>query len=207
MPAPTFGLLLVAAFGVQGAPKIALVFIGTFPHLVLMLANTTRLLDRNLVEAGLTLGASKGTLMRHVVVPGILPSVYTDLRVLLGWAWTWLVIAELIGTKTGLTAFIDTNGDRRNFDRVFPVIIMIGVIGFVTDQLLQLLARKLFPYAFTEARQGIAATVWIMLTGWMRSEKVQVAHEENRTPRPLVDPALKALSQQAAHTQPPAGSS
>ncbi len=160
MPAPTFSLLLVAAFGVEGAPKIALVFIGTFPHMVLMLANTTRLLDRNLIEAAQTLGARRGTLLGKVVVPGVVPNVYNDLRVLLGWAWTWLVIAELIGTKTGLTGFIDTQGARRNFDRVFPVIIMIGVIGFTTDQLLQIIARRLFPWAYPETNRGGLGRFW-----------------------------------------------
>ena len=161
MPAPTFSLLLVAAFGVEGAPKLALVFIGTFPHLLLMVANTTRTLDANLLEAAQTLGAKKATLMSRVVVPGILPDLFNDLRVLLGWAWTWLVIAELIGTKTGLTGFIDTQGARRNFDRVFPVIIMIGCIGFTTDQLLQMLARKLFPWAHPSS----ARWEW---TAWVR---------------------------------------
>ncbi len=146
MPAPTFGLLLQAMFGVAGAPKLALVFIGTFPHLVLMLGNTTRGLDRSLLEAAQTLGAKPGRLFKNVIVPGVLPRMYGDLRVLLGWAWTWLVIAELIGEKTGLTSFIDTQGGKYNFDRVFPVIIMIGIIGFTTDQLLQSLARVLFPW-------------------------------------------------------------
>ncbi len=146
MPAPTFGLLLQAMFGVAGAPKLALVFIGTFPHLVLMLGNTTRGLDRSLLEAAQTLGAKPARLFRSVIVPGVLPRMYGDLRVLLGWAWTWLVIAELIGEKTGLTAFIDTQGGKYNFDRVFPVIILIGVIGFATDQLLQSLGRTLFPW-------------------------------------------------------------
>lgn len=155
MPAPTFGLLLQAMFGVAGAPKLALVFVGTFPHLVLMLGNTTRGLDRSLLEAAQTLGAKPSRLFKKVIVPGVLPRMYGDLRVLLGWAWTWLVIAELIGEKTGLTAFIDTQGGKYNFDRVFPVIIMIGIIGFTTDQLLQSLARVLFPWEFTGGRGWI----------------------------------------------------
>jgi len=159
MPAPTFGLLLQAMFGVAGAPKLALVFIGTFPHLVLMLGNTTRGLDRSLVEAAQTLGAKPGRLFKNVIVPGVLPRMYGDLRVLLGWAWTWLVIAELIGEKTGLTAFIDTQGGKYNFDRVFPVIIMIGIIGFTTDQLLQSLARVLFPWEFAGGRGWIGRMV------------------------------------------------
>ena len=159
MPAPTFGLLLVAAFGVGGAPKIVLVFIGTFPHMVLMIADTARLLDAKLLEAAEALGARRSGLLRHVVVPGILPSLYEDLRTLLGWAWTWLVIAELVGTKTGLTAFIDIQGGKYNFDRVFPVIILIGVIGFATDQFLQAMAYRLFPWEFPRHRPSLFSRI------------------------------------------------
>lgn len=192
MPAPTFGLLLIVLFGIERAPKIALVFVGTLPHLVLMLANTTRLLDRNLVEAAQTLGAKRTTLLTRVVIPGVVPKVYNDLRVLLGWAWTWLVIAELIGTKTGLTGFIDTQGQRRNFDRVFPVIIMIGVIGFLTDQFLQVLAHKLFPWEHTEKRQGFFATLWIMLTAWLPRRDTSAATQST------VEPVTPATAQGAA---------
>lgn len=181
MPAPTFSLLLVAILGVEGAPKTALVFIGTFPHMVLMLANTTRLLDRSLLEAAQTLGARRGRLLKHVVIPGILPKLYNDLRVLLGWAWTWLVIAELIGTKTGLTGFIDTQGTRRNFDRVFPVIIMIGVIGFLTDQVLQMIARRLFPWEYAHAKRGFFATLMLVLR---RHHKT---HQAPPQPEPATD--------------------
>ncbi|MEM9281454.1 MAG: hypothetical protein AAGA96_06485, partial [Verrucomicrobiota bacterium] len=68
------------------------------------------------------------------------------LRILLGWAWTWLVIAELIGVKSGLTEFIETQGRFRNFDMVYPVIILIGLIGFFTDQFLALMRGVVFPY-------------------------------------------------------------
>ena len=77
--------------------------------------------------------------------PASLPNLYNDLRILLGWAWTWLVIAELIGVKSGLTEVIETQGRFRNFDQVFPVIILIGVTGFVTDQILAWLHGILFP--------------------------------------------------------------
>lgn len=147
MPAPAFSTLLVAIFDVHDAPKVALVFLGTFFQLVLVISNTARGLDRSLIEASQTLGASRTDVLFRVIVPGILPQMYNDLRILLGWSWTWLVIAELIGAKSGLTEFIDTQGGRfRNFDRVFPVIIMIGLIGFFTDQLLSWLRAFLFPW-------------------------------------------------------------
>ncbi|MDF1737931.1 MAG: ABC transporter permease [Verrucomicrobiales bacterium] len=147
MPAPTFSTLLVAIFLANDAPKIALVFVGTFFQLVLVVSNTTRRLDLPLLEAAQTLGANQWQLVTKVVIPGILPNLYNDLRILLGWAWTWLVIAELIGVKSGLTEFIETQGRFRNFDMVYPVIILIGLIGFFTDQILALLRGVIFPYS------------------------------------------------------------
>ena len=153
MPAPTFSVLFVAFLGTSDAPKIMLVFVGTFFQLVLVIANTTRLLENSLLEAAQTLGANRRQLLGRVILPGILPNLYNDLRILLGWAWTWLVIAELIGEKTGLTGFIDTQGTRYNFDRVFPVIILIGLTGFFTDRLLHWLRHLFFPWT-EEVRQA-----------------------------------------------------
>lgn len=147
MPAPTFSTLLVAVLLAGDAPKIALVFIGTVFQMILVVSKTTRLLDPSLLEAAQTLGAKPRQMITHVVIPGILPNLYNDLRILLGWAWTWLVIAELIGVKSGLTEFIETQGRFRNFDRVFPVIILIGLTGFVTDQVLSWLHGVFFPWA------------------------------------------------------------
>mgnify|MGYP001172404960 FL=1 len=153
MPAPTFSVLFVAFLGTSDAPKIMLVFVGTFFQLVLVIANTTRLLENSLLEAAQTLGANRRQMLARVILPGILPNLYNDLRILLGWAWTWLVIAELIGEKTGLTGFIDTQGTRYNFDRVFPVIIMIGLTGFFTDRLLYWMRHLFFPWT-EEVRQA-----------------------------------------------------
>ncbi|RYD48740.1 MAG: ABC transporter permease subunit, partial [Verrucomicrobiaceae bacterium] len=143
---PTFSTLLVAVLSAHDAPKVALVFIGTVFQMVLVVSKTTRLLDPALLEAAQTLGAKPRQLITNVVLPGILPNLYNDLRILLGWAWTWLVIAELVGVKSGLTGFLDTQGTFRNFDRVFPIIILIGITGFVTDQILAWFHGVFFPW-------------------------------------------------------------
>jgi NitT/TauT family transport system permease protein len=161
MPAPTFSTLLVAVLLAGEAPKVALVFIGTVFQMVLVISKTTRLLDPSLLEAAQTLGAKPRQLLANVVIPGVLPNLYNDLRILLGWAWTWLVIAELIGIKSGLTEFIETQGRFRNFDRVFPIIILIGVTGFLTDQFLSWLHGLLFPWSGKSGRlsRGIFSAV------------------------------------------------
>jgi NitT/TauT family transport system permease protein len=129
LPAPAFGALAVAILGIHDAPKIAIIFIGTFFQQVLVIANTTRKLELPLLEAAMTLGARRLHLLFKVVLPGILPDIYRDQRILLGWAWTYLIVAELIGTSSGITWFITQQARYRNFDKVFAAIMMIGYGG------------------------------------------------------------------------------
>lgn len=146
LPAPAFGALAVAILGIHDGPKIAIIFIGTFFQQVLIIANTTRKLDVALLEAALTLGAKKFQLLFRVVIPGILPDLFRDQRILLGWAWTYLIVAELIGTSSGITWFITQQARYKNFENVYAAIIMIGIIGVVTDILLARLGKRLFPW-------------------------------------------------------------
>lgn len=149
LPAPAFGALAVAILGIHQAPKIAIVFIGTFFQQVLVVANTTRKLDPALLEAAQTLGARRLSLLFRVVVPGIATDLYRDMRILLGWAWTYLIVAELIGTSSGITWFITQQARYKNFDNVFAGILIIGIIGLVTDLLLAWLGRRIFPWQRT----------------------------------------------------------
>ncbi|MCB1203875.1 MAG: ABC transporter permease [Verrucomicrobiae bacterium] len=183
MPAPTFSTLLVAIFLANDAPKIALVFVGTIFQLVLVVANTTRGLDLPLLEAAQTLGAKQRQLLTSVVIPGILPNLYNDLRILLGWAWTWLVIAELVGVKSGLTEFIETQGRWRNFDSVYPVIILIGMIGFFTDQVLAVLRRFLFPWTSEAAAKAnpIIRAIFFLPNLLRRAAADRLPYEAPRT--------------------------
>ncbi len=144
MPAPAFGPLAVAILGINDAPKIAIIFIGTFFQQVLVIANTTRQFDHTLIETAQTLGANRFALLTNVIVPGALPDLYRDMRILLGWAWTYLIVAEIIGAKSGISLFITQQAKYRNYDKVFAGIIIIGLIGFLTDQILGLIGRHIF---------------------------------------------------------------
>jgi NitT/TauT family transport system permease protein len=152
LPAPAFGALAVAVLGIYDGPKIAIIFIGTFFQQVLIIANTTRKLDRTLIEAARTLGTRGSRLITRVVLPGILPDLYRDQRILLGWAWTYLLVAELIGTSSGITFFITQQARYQHFDNVYAAIIIIGVIGLGSDLLLAALGRKLFPWDQAQKR-------------------------------------------------------
>ena len=144
LPAPAFGALAVAILGINDAPKIAIIVIGTLFQQILIIANTTRMVDRGLIEAGYTLGTNKLKSLFHVVIPAALPDIYRDLRVLLGWAWTYLIVSELIGTTSGITWFITQQARYQNFDNVYAAILIIGVIGLLCDVILMKLGQRMF---------------------------------------------------------------
>jgi NitT/TauT family transport system permease protein len=144
LPAPAFGALMVAVLGIYDGPKIAIIVIGTFFQQVLVISNTTRKLDYSLIEAAMTLGTNKWKLLQHVVIPGILPNLFVDMRILLGWAWTYLIVAELIGTSSGITLFITQQARYQHFENVYAAIFIIGFIGLSTDLILAWLGRLMF---------------------------------------------------------------
>ncbi len=146
LPAPAFGALAVAILGIYDGPKVAIIVIGTLFQQVLIVANTTRKLDFALIEAALTLGTRNAKLLSRVVIPGILPDLYRDQRILLGWAWTYLIVAELIGTTSGITWFITQQARYQHFPNVYAAIFLIGIIGLGTDMVLAALGRRLFPW-------------------------------------------------------------
>ncbi|WP_032862785.1 ABC transporter permease [Acinetobacter sp. NIPH 2100] len=146
LPAPAFGALAVAILGINDAPKIAIIVIGTLFQQILIIANTTRMVDRGLVEAGYTLGTNKLKSLFHVVIPAALPDIYRDQRVLLGWAWTYLIVSELIGATSGITWFITQQARYQNFDNVYAAILIIGVIGLLCDLILMKLGTYLFKW-------------------------------------------------------------
>ena len=144
MPAPAFGALAGAVLGIYDAPKIAIIVVGTFFQQVLVIANTVRRHDPALIEAAQTLGARRSQLLLRVIVPSCIVDLYNDQRILLGWAWTYLIVAEVVGVSSGITFFINQQAKYRNFDNVYAAIIIIGVIGLATDQALAFVGQRIF---------------------------------------------------------------
>jgi NitT/TauT family transport system permease protein len=163
MPPPVFGALMVAVLGIEEGPKIAIIFIGTVFQMIRVVANTTRLIDPALLEAAQTLGATRRRLVTRVILPGALPNLYNDLRILLGAAWTLLTIAELIGATSGISYFINQQGKYRHYENVFAGIAMIGILGLVVDKILSVIGGRLFPWQ-EKSPVGLWGEIWGVLS-------------------------------------------
>jgi NitT/TauT family transport system permease protein len=147
LPASAFIPLLILWAGIGEAQKLAVIFIGSFFQLVLMIAVSVGNTRRDLVEAAYTLGAADSGIVVRVLLPSAAPEIAETLRMVLGWAWTYVIVAELIGASSGIGHMITDSQALLATDQIIFGIIVIGVFGLVADLAFKALNRKLFPWA------------------------------------------------------------
>ncbi|URI06184.1 ABC transporter permease [Aquincola tertiaricarbonis] len=148
MPAVAFIPLVMVWVGIDEGAKVAIIFIGTFFQMVLMVAEDVRRVPAAQIEAAQTLGATRGEIIQQVLVPSAKPALLDTLRVTMGWAWTYLVVAELVAASSGLGFAILKALRFLQTDKIFGGILLIGLIGLAIDQLMRLAHRKAFGYLY-----------------------------------------------------------
>ena len=146
LPVPALVPLTLIWLGIGEGSKVALLWIGTFFQLVLLVADDARRVPREFIETGRTLGAGDRALMTDVLVPAMLPNLVDSLRITLGWCWTYLIVAEIVASNSGIGYELWTARRYGKTPEVFAGILTIGVIGLASDQALRLLHRRWFRY-------------------------------------------------------------
>ena len=146
LPASAFIPLLILWAGLGETQKLLVIFIGSFFQLVLMVAGTVGQTRRDLVEAAYTLGSGDSGVVRRVMIPMNAPEIAEILRLVLGWAWTYVIVAELIGSSTGIGHMIIDSQAQMATGQIIFGIIVIGLIGLVSDFAFKALNHWLFPW-------------------------------------------------------------
>jgi NitT/TauT family transport system permease protein len=147
LPASAFIPLLILWAGLGELQKLLVIFIGCVFQIVLMVAMTVSSVRRDLVEAALTLGARDRGILGRVLIPASAPDIAEILRLVLGWAWTYVIVAELIGSSSGIGHMIIDSQALLATGQIIFGIIVIGVIGLISDFLFKWTNRQLFPWS------------------------------------------------------------
>jgi NitT/TauT family transport system permease protein len=146
LPASAFVPLLILWAGIGETQKLLVIFIGSVFQLVLMVAVAVGQTRRDLVDAAYTLGSTDKGVVRRVLIPANAPEIAEILRLVLGWAWTYVIVAELIGSSSGIGhMIIDSQALLATGQMIFGIIV-IGVIGLISDFAFKALNRRLFPW-------------------------------------------------------------
>ncbi|MCF8011889.1 MAG: ABC transporter permease [Clostridiales bacterium] len=139
--------LTLLYFGIGDLQKFAVIFLGTFFQLVLLVSDAAAGVPKDLLRAASTLGATKWQSYRMVLIPASLPGIMDSLRITIGWAWTYLVVAEMVAANSGLGYMILRAQRFLAVDRIFAGLIIIGLLGLVTDHLFKLITEKAVPWS------------------------------------------------------------
>src|ERR671914_1751407 len=145
LPASAFVPLLILWAGIGEMQKLLVIFIGSVFQIILMVAITVSQVRRDLVEAAMTLGARDRGILGRVLIPASAPDIAEILRLVLGWAWTYVIVAELIGSSSGIGHMIINSQALLNTGQIIFGIIVIGLIGLISDFAFKALNRTLFP--------------------------------------------------------------
>ncbi len=147
LPASAFIPLFILWAGVGEKQKLLVIFVGSVFQIVLMVAVAVGSIRRDLVEAALTLGARDAGIVGRVMVPFAAPQIAEILRLVLGWAWPYVIVAELIGSSSGIGHMIIESQALLATGQMIFGIIIIGVIGLISDFLFKAVNQKLFPWS------------------------------------------------------------
>ncbi|WHZ09863.1 MAG: Histidine ABC transporter, permease protein [Burkholderiaceae bacterium] len=147
LPASAFIPLLILWAGVGEVEKLLIIFLGAVFQITLMVAVTVGGARRDLIEAAYTLGANRRGIVLRVLIPGAAPDIAETLRLVLGWAWTYVIVAELIGSSSGIGHMILDSQALLNTGQIIFGIILIGVIGLICDFAFKALNRRIFTWS------------------------------------------------------------
>jgi NitT/TauT family transport system permease protein len=146
LPVPALVPLTVVWFGIGDTMKIVLLWMGTFFQLVLLVADDAKRVPREYIEVGMTVGAKPRTVLSQIILPAMLPSMVDNLRITLGWCWTYVVVAEIVASNSGVGFVIMSARRYYKTPEIFAGILTIGLIGLFTDQAIRWAHRRYFAY-------------------------------------------------------------
>jgi len=149
-PLPPLGLytLIVLWLGIGEESKIALLFLAALPPISISATEAVAAIDKRYITAVQSLGATRGQLLRHVILPACLPGICTGMRISLGFTYSVLVAAEIVAATAGVGWMVWDAAKFLLSADVIMGLIVLGVTGLILDLLLRRLERALTPWRF-----------------------------------------------------------
>ena len=138
--------LIVIWFGIEETAKIVLIYLACFAPLAMAARAGVKSVMIEQINAAYSLGASKGQVIRYVIIPAALPEIFTGMRIAIGFGWTTLVAAEMVAANAGLGQMVLNASNFLRTDVVIMGIVVIGVVAYLFDLLMRYLERLFVPW-------------------------------------------------------------
>jgi NitT/TauT family transport system permease protein len=146
LPITAFIPLLILWFGIDETQKVAFLFLGTVVYLLPAVVDAIRVVPDELVQTAFTLGATKAQVIRTVLIPAALPQIFDGFRVMNAIAWTYIILAEIVNPQSGIGYILRLAEQHLKPEWSFAGILVVGVIGILTDLVIRTINRFLFSW-------------------------------------------------------------
>lgn len=142
-PLIAFLPLIIMLFGLGPLSKIIMTFLAAvFPVLINTMTGISNT-DANLIKMSRSFGAKDKTIFLKVSLPGSLPYIVAGMRVALGRALVYIVVAEQYGAAMGLGYLSSLAAQRFQIAMMFAPIVIIACLGAALTELLKAFERRL----------------------------------------------------------------
>jgi NitT/TauT family transport system permease protein len=140
--------LFVAWFGIGDSMKAHFLAFGIIVYLLPVVIQRIHETDKVYVQTAYTLGSTKWQTIRKVFFPDVMSKLFDDIRVLVAISWTYIIVAEMVNVNGGVGSMIFMAGRQARMDKVFAVLFVIIIIGFIQDKIFSYLDKILFPQKY-----------------------------------------------------------
>jgi len=140
--------LFIIWFGIEDQMKIAFLAFGIIVYLLPVVVQRIDEVEDVYLKTVFTLGATNWQTIRSVYLPAVMSKLMDDIRVLTAISWTYIIIAELLNRQGGIGSLIYIKARQGQVDRVFAVLLVIILIGFIQDRLFVYMDRRMFPHKY-----------------------------------------------------------
>ena len=146
MPVVAFVPLTILWTGTTDTQKFLVIWIGTFFQQALMFMDNIKRVPPDFIGFGRPVGLSDRKIVTRIILPSAAPQIWDTLRVSLGWAWTWVVLAELVAANSGLGYRITVAQRYFQTDTAIGYIVVLGILGLLSDQIMKFAGKRMFRY-------------------------------------------------------------
>jgi NitT/TauT family transport system permease protein len=143
-PMNAFIPMFIVWLGIEETEKVAFLFFATVVFLLPVVVDAIRSVPEEMVQTAQTLGATKWQVVRTVLVPAALPQIFDSFRVMNGIAWGYILLAEMVNASSGIGKLFDSAWRANHTEHIFGLILVVGVIGLLSDLIIRGINRALF---------------------------------------------------------------
>jgi NitT/TauT family transport system permease protein len=140
--------LFIAWFGIGDPMKAHFLAFGILVYLLPVVVQRINETEKVYVQTAYTLGATKWQTISKIFIPDVLSKVFDDIRVLVAISWTYIIVAEMVNVNGGVGSMIFMAGRQSRLDKVFAILLVIIIIGFIQDKIFSYIDKVLFPQKY-----------------------------------------------------------